>query len=173
MKNNALSIANYFIEKAKQEEKTIRPLKLIKLVYIAYGYGLAMLNRSLIDERFDKVEAWKYGPVIPSVYHSFKIYRDQPITAKTIVMENDDKGNIKYVEPILQDDNVKALCDYVWKKYGAYEDSYLVSILHGKGTPWGMTYREGENNTIPEFLTKRYYTRLVKRLLAIADNEKQ
>lgn len=171
MKTNALSIANYFIDKAKQEGKQIRPLKLMKLVYIAYGYGLAMLHQSLIDERFDNVEAWKYGPVIPSVYHSFKIYRNNSIKSKTVVMENDEEGNINFVEPNLSDSDAKALCDYVWKRYNGYSDSDLVTLLHGKGTPWGMVYEEGKNNVIPEFLTQRYYTRLVKRLLSLADNE--
>ena len=173
MKDNALSIANYFIDKAAQDKKPVRPLKLMKIVYIAYGYGLAMLHKSLIDERFDKVEAWKYGPVIPSVYHSFKNYRENPITAKTVVIEDDDKGKVEFVEPQLSDSNARALCDYVWNRYNTYSDLELVSLLHGKGTPWGMVYEEGKNNTIPEFLTERYYTRLVKRLLAVADNEQQ
>lgn len=173
MKTNALSIANYFIDKAGEHNKKVRPLKLMKLVYIAYGYGLAMLNRSLIDPRFDKVEAWKYGPVIPSVYHSFKSYKNTPVTAKTVVMESDDKGCITFVEPQLSDTYAKALCDYVWKRYNDYSDSDLVTLLHGKGTPWAFVYEEGKNNSIPEFLTQRYYTRLVNHLLSIADNERQ
>lgn len=171
MRTNALSIANYFIDKAKESKKPVRPLKLMKLVYIAYGYGLAMLKRSLIDPRFDKVEAWKYGPVIPSVYHSFKSYKNAPVTDKTVTMEIDNKGNITFVEPQLSNTEAKALCDYVWKRYNEYSDSDLVTLLHGKGTPWAFVYEEGKNNSIPEFLTQRYYTRLVNHLLSIADNE--
>lgn len=44
MENYALAIANYFIELAHKESKDIRPLKLMKLVYIAHGYILAMLD---------------------------------------------------------------------------------------------------------------------------------
>ena len=91
MKENALSVANYFIDLASKDGKEIRPLKLMKLVYLAYGYALAIIDRSIIDPRFDKVEAWRYGPVIPSVYHSFKQYRDKPVKAKTVVMEPSDK----------------------------------------------------------------------------------
>ena len=171
MRSNALSVANYLIEKAAQDKKPIRPLKLMKLVYIAYGYGLAMLHRSIIDSRFDQVEAWKYGPVIPSVYHSFKIYRNAPVEAKTVVMESDADGKIDFIEPKLTDNEAQMICDYVWKKYSGYSDSQLVSLLHAKGTPWGILYEEGKNNTIPEFLTQRYYTRLVNHLLSVADNE--
>lgn len=171
MRSNALSVANYFIEKAAQDKKPIRPLKLMKLVYIAYGYGLAMLHRSIIDSRFDQVEAWKYGPVIPSVYHSFKIYRNTPVKTKTVVMESDADGKIDFIEPKLTDNEAQMICDYVWEKYSTYSDSQLVSLLHAKGTPWGMLYEEGKNNTIPELLTQRYYTRLVNHLLSVADNE--
>ena len=46
MKDNALSVANYFIDLAKNDAMEIRPLRLIKLVYIAHGHMLAMLGRS-------------------------------------------------------------------------------------------------------------------------------
>lgn len=142
----------------------------MKLVYIAYGYGLAMLHRSLIDYRFDNVEAWKYGPVIPSVYHSFKYYRDRPIKDKTIVIEGDEDQQIKFVEPQLTDRDAQMICDYVWDRYNSYSDSQLVSLLHAQATPWGQVYEEGKNNPIPEILTKDYYSRLVRRLLAVAEH---
>lgn len=164
MKDNALSIANYFIDLAHGDNKDIRPLKLMKLVYIAYGYALALINRPIIDYRFDKVEAWEFGPVIPSVYHSFKIYGKDPIKKRTnIFIETKDGFDIE--EPILSDNEAKIICDFVWKKYGlTYSDSELVTIMHGKGTPWGQVYVEGENNPIPELYTKLYYTELVRRI---------
>ena len=143
----------------------------MKLVYIAYGYALAMLKKTIIDPRFDKVEAWKYGPVIPSVYHSFKSYRNNPVTSKTVILESDEHGNTDFIEPQLQDEKAKAVCDYVWKQYGTYSDSELVSLLHAPGTPWGIVYCEGENTPIPSFLTERYYSRLVNKLLSITKNE--
>lgn len=89
MKTNALSVANYFIDLAQKDNKPIHLLGLVKRVYIAHGFALALLGRELLDSRFDKVEAWRYGPVIPSVYHSFKQYRTKEIKEKTVVMEWD------------------------------------------------------------------------------------
>ena len=51
-------------------------MKIIKLVYIAHGHYLAKNDSPLFTE---KVEAWDYGPVIPSLYHEFKIYGAFPI----------------------------------------------------------------------------------------------
>jgi phage protein len=170
MKENALSVANYFIDLAGKEGKSIRPLKLMKLVYMAYGYGLALINRSIIDPRFDKVEAWRYGPVIPSVYHSFKQYREQPVTEKTVVMESNTKYVVKFVEPKLEDKKARDVCNFVWNRYKDYSDSELVELLHGRATPWAQVYREGENNPIPEIMTKLFYKGLVERLIAVAEN---
>ena len=169
VKENALSVANYFIELAKNDKVEIRPLKLMKLVYMAYGYALAIIDRSIIDPRFDKVEAWRYGPVIPSVYHSFKQYRDSPVTEKTVVMVSDDDYLVGFVEPKLKDKSARKVCDFVWKRYRDHSDSELVSLHHGQATPWAQVYREGQNCTIPEVMTKAFYKGLVKRLLAVAD----
>lgn len=164
MRTNALSVANYFIDLANKDKAELRPLKLIKLVYIAYGYALAILGKSIIDPRFDRVEAWKFGPVIPSVYHSFKQYGKSPIKAKTtIFIENGDDFSIE--TPSLADDEAKKICSFVWQRYKGKSDSQLVTLLHGAGTPWANVYSDGQNNIIPEEYTRLYYRGLVEFLL--------
>lgn len=170
IKDNALSIANYFVELAKRDSKNIRLLKLMKLVYIAHGYILAMLDRSVLDPRFDKVEAWRYGPVIPSVYHSFKQYRDNAITDKAVVMVGEEP-NIVFVTPELKDKEARKICDFVWKRYGEWTDSSLVSMLHQKGSPWQYVYEEGRNKEILDLYTKVYYKRMVEILMDNANGK--
>ena len=80
MEVNALAVANYFVELSKRDKVPLHLLGLVKRVYIAHGFSLAITGRPLIDPRFDRIEAWKYGPVIPSVYHSFKHNKYDPIT---------------------------------------------------------------------------------------------
>lgn len=165
MKTNALSVANYFIELANKDGKPLYLLGLVKRVYIAHGFALALLHRGLINERFDKVEAWKYGPVIPSVYHSFKQYRAKEITEKTIVMEWDEKNMCPIFEtPNLTDKDEKRVVEMVWKRYISYSDNELVTLTHMKGTPWDMCFIEGENVAIPDILTEDYYRRLIERV---------
>ncbi|WP_366513810.1 type II toxin-antitoxin system antitoxin SocA domain-containing protein [Planktotalea sp.] len=53
-------------------------MKLQKLVYIAYGWHLALSGKKLFTE---EIEAWKHGPVVPSLYHEFKHLRENPITS--------------------------------------------------------------------------------------------
>lgn len=166
MKTNALSIANYFIDLARRDDKDITQLGLMKRVYIAHGFCLAMLNRSALDERFDRVEAWRYGPVIPSVYHSFKQYRDRPITDKTVIMEwNEEKGKAVYSVPKLEDDEIKKVVEFVWRRYQGFSDSDLVSLTHREGTPWSLCYAPNMNAVIPDSFTKLYYEKLVRNIM--------
>lgn len=169
MKDSALSVANYFVDKSLNGTKDLKPLKLMKLVYIAHGYMLALLGYSVFNERFDKVEAWKFGPVIPSVYHSFKQYGNKPITEKTggfvDVQIKNEEFVVDYIEPSLLDEDAKLVCDLVWKIYDNYSDSSLVTMLHSVGTPWKDVYVEGMNNPIPDDLTKAYYQRIVSALI--------
>ena len=90
MENYALAIANYFIELAHKDNIDIRPLKLMKLVYIAHGYILALLDKPTDGAKLEKVEAWQYGPVFPSVYYSFKQYGGNPIDKTTTVLDFDN-----------------------------------------------------------------------------------
>lgn len=166
MKTNALSVANYFIELAQKEQTPITQLGLMKRVYAAHGFSLALLGRSLLDERFDDVQAWKYGPVIPSVYHSFKSFKSNPITEKSIIMEWDDKRNeAKYITPELTDKEAKTIVEMVWGRYKEYSDSQMVALTHKEGTPWALCYIPEMNCLIPDSYTQLYYKKLVDNIV--------
>ena len=62
-------VANEFIRAAAQEGRGLSIMTLLKFVYIAHGWTLALLDRPLIT---DLAEAWRYGPVVPSVYFGFR-----------------------------------------------------------------------------------------------------
>lgn len=146
----------------------------MKLVYIAHGFMLALMNRSVLNPRFDRVEAWRLGPVIPSVYHSFKQYRNAPITEKTVVFEygeNADCFGGEFITPDLQDNDAKKVCNIVWKRYSGLSDTDLVNLLHGKATPWANVYVQGTNREIPDELTRLYYRGLIRRIIESANGK--
>ena len=169
MKDSALSVANYFVDVSKSSGTEIMPLKLMKLVYIAHGFMLALMNRSVFNPRFDRVEAWRLGPVVPSVYHSFKQYKNAPITEKTVVFkykgDTADDATGDFVVPDLQDNDAKKVCDIVWKRYSGVSDGEIEDLLHGKATPWANVYVPGMNREIPDELTRLYYRGLIRRLI--------
>lgn len=163
MKTNATAVANFFVEKAKAEGVDITLLGLIKRVYITHGFTLAFFDKPAIDVRFDKVEAWRYGPVIPSVYHSFKHNKSNPITELSEIVKYDSNGNIREIcTPKLEDEGIRNIADMVWKRYYGQSDSSLVSLTHRVGTPWSISYVEGENRIIDDILTKSYYLKVIE-----------
>lgn len=166
MQPNALSVANYFVELAQKEQSEIRLLGLMKRVYIAHGFYLAIFDKSFLDERFDKVEAWRYGPVIPSVYHSFKHNKKSPIKNCAEIMEYKN-GETEFITPKLdsdRDSEIKKVCEIVWNRYKHFSDANIVELTHQNGTPWSLCYIEHENCIIPDSYTKLYYKKVIKAI---------
>lgn len=126
------AIANYFLELAKEHGETVRPMKLQKLVYYAHGWYAGITGKPLIDET---VEAWQYGPVISSLYHEFKRFGSNPITAKAtdfIDME------IEEVPPP-EEESVRKFLRNVWGSYSKYTGLKLSEMTHADGSPWDIT----------------------------------
>lgn len=171
---DALAVANYMLDLAKEEGKTLQPLKLMKLVYIAHGFMLALLGRSALNPRFDRVEAWQYGPVIPSVYHSFKSYGRDAITAPTTILVPRDNGRDAASEiPRLEDEALKRACRAAYTQYSSFSSDTLVDMLHKEGTPWSRCYVQGANNLIPDSLTRSYYEGVIARFLDKVRSKKE
>ena len=163
MNSNAISLANYFIGRAVSEKENIFQLGLMKRVYIAHGFCLALLDMSALDRRFDRVEAWKYGPVIPSVYHSFKHNGKNAITEKSVIIDvNTDTYEIEVKTPELTNYAIIEVADMVWKRYLGFSDSQMIQLTHREGTPWSMCYQYGKTNEIPDLYTKAFYSKLIK-----------
>jgi phage protein len=174
MKNNALSVANFFIDLAQRDSKSLTQLGLMKRVYIAHGFSLAVRGESLLDDRFDKVEAWKYGPVIPSVYHSFKHFKANPIKDKTIIGKwNSQKSEFEFETPVLKDKGAQDIVEMVWNRYSDFSDSEMVKLTHKPGTPWSVCYAENQNNEIPDDITRLYYGRIVDSVISKSGNNGQ
>jgi uncharacterized phage-associated protein len=164
MKQNAIALANYFVDLALRDKFELRQIGLMKRVYITHGFHLAIFDSSALDSRFDVVEAWKNGPVIPSVYHSFKYNKNNPVIEKSIFMdfnENDD-DNITYIIPALEDKSIIDVANFVWERYFDVSDLELIKLTHRRGTPWSICYESGKNNKIPDIYTKAFYMKFLK-----------
>lgn len=85
----AKEIANYFLGIADNNGKPISPMKLLKLVYYAHGWHLALSGNPLIKEN---VEAWRFGPVVRCLYDEFKIWGNGPIRKRATSVDN--MGNV-------------------------------------------------------------------------------
>jgi len=130
---NAKSIANYFLELAAARGECISPMKLQKLVYYAHGWYAGYTERPLINEA---VEAWQYGPVIPSLYHEFKRFGSGEITGKAF--EYDALGVREAATPA--DPDIRTFLQNVYNSYHMYSGIRLSEMTHASGTPWAVTW---------------------------------
>lgn len=146
MASSATAVANRFIELAGQSGKTLTPLQLIKLTYLAYAWYLQSSNARLFDEQ---PQAWQYGPVVPSVYHKAKAYRDHAITAPLTI----DWFGSNSVSP--EEDR---MIGSVFSTYGHFSGIQLSSMTHQPGAPWFQIWHTaGKNAPIPDGLIKNHY----------------
>jgi len=157
-----IAIANFFISKSLATGRDLTPMKLIKMVYIAHGWYLAYTDEPLIG---DGVQAWKYGPVIPSLYDHFKRYRDNQITSVEQAYVPEMRG---FAIPAVRDDDVKVkqFLDNVWDAYSGYSAIQLSTMTHQPGTPWYETWvlhrgSETMGSVIPNDSIKLHYKKLL------------
>ena len=145
-------IANFFLWRADEEDiKNITLLKLIKLVYFAYGWYLAVYNKKLFNE---KIEAWRYGPVIPSIYHEFKEFGNDPV-CRYAVEFTPETGEFDY--PIIDKNDEEAIqvLEAVWNVYKERNGTELSRVTHDFQSPWSHSYIQGKNNEISDAQIKK------------------
>ena len=140
---SCFDVADFFIQKANKTGSFISNLKLQKLVYYAQAWHLGIHGTPLFDEDF---EAWIHGPVIPSLYQEYKIFRWEPIKKEVTTVP--PKEFIEFLEEVSEE---YFSCD-------AYE---LEQMTHAED-PW-LIARKGiaadipSNKIIEKEWMKEYY----------------
>ena len=143
--HNAHLIANFILYDA---ERKLTPLQLNKLIYFSHGWMLGLYDKPLITEQ---VEAWKYGPVIPSIYYLFKNNGREPINFIEYFDYPYANLNAQEIDIIRQ----------VIDAYGDLSGEKLIELTHEKGTPWSKYYNgSNENVIIPNKAIKKYFKSL-------------
>lgn len=114
--------ADFFIQLANQsEDDQITNLKLNKLLYYAQGVCLARTGAPLFP---NPVEAWTFGPVVPDIYHKYKVCGKRPIEAYA-----------PFQRERFTEEELAVLLD-VMRELGQYTGSTLVAFTHRPDTPW-------------------------------------
>ena len=135
-------VANYILDKAHNENNPVSLLKLLKLVYISYGWVWALVDRRLFVEPF---YAWQHGPVLKSLYHEFKGHGQEPIDGLSEEFNFDDSTSNNPKIP-LEEEEVSNVLNMVWDVYKGFSGWDLREKTHENGTPWYKVYRDGEKD---------------------------
>ena len=143
-------IAYAFVKKGIEERMPVTQMKVQKMVYFAHGYHLVKYGEPLIIERF---EAWKFGPVVPSIYRNFKYFGSRPIT---------DAEFTFYAPSFLNDyeldDKARDAVDYTWNATKNVSAEDLSAWTHQQKSPWHEVYNPSEWGTpISNDAIKHYF----------------
>lgn len=150
---DARQIANWFVEKGQQSGQRFSIMELLKLVYISHGWHLEVFDKPLFSNR---IEAWKFGPVIPDVYNAFRhqgVYVSNKVAMNETPLSAADEG----------------LLNEVFDIYGKMPAFKLSNITHETGGPWDVIQRtQGLFSKIGDDLIKAHYEQKRMRTKATA-----
>ena len=155
----ASHVANFFLDMAEEEKKTLTQLKLMKLVYIGFGWVSAVLDEEMFDE---PILAWKHGPVVKSIYDEFKHFSYNPITSNAVEF---DLENQKLSVPRIpsDDEDIRVVLGKVWDVYKNFTAGALRNKTHEPNTPWSESY--GKSEAIDKTLIKTHFIKKISSYL--------
>ena len=136
MAYDAKAVANYILDLATVDGVAISPMKLQKLIYYAHGWHLAVAGEPLIS---DEIEAWNYGPVVPSIYHDFRRFGNEPITSPAQDFSW-DRGRVVVSTPEIPSgdahEKTREILRRVWDVYKGLSALKLSKMTHTPDAPW-------------------------------------
>lgn len=131
---SGLDVAKYILCKVKCTH-----LKLEKLVYLSFADYLCKYDKELFK---DYIYAYKYGPVVKSVYDTYKKYGYKEIEQEADSIDTTDLYEMPARSRILfAEDGISKIksIDETIERYGSLSAGELVSLTHKKLTPWNLS----------------------------------
>ena len=140
--NEAQTVAKYIINHCNRESLLISNLRLQKVLYFVQADYLVNTDNPCFP---DEIEAWDFGPVVPIVYHNYKLFG-----SNSIVLLEKNVNNSK-ITPADQ-----ARINEVIAACARYSVSQLVEITHHQ-TPWLQAYSQNGNRIITKESIKEFF----------------
>lgn len=129
-----LDVAKYILCKIRCTH-----LKLEKMVYLCYAEYLCKYDKELFK---DDIFAYRYGPVIDTVYKRYRGYGYKEIEQETEdidatdIYEMPSRSRILFAEDGIN--KIKTI-DETIEKYGKLSAEDLVELTHRELTPWSLS----------------------------------
>ena len=141
-------VSDFILYEREQIKKATSGVDLIKLVYLSHSWSLGIHGNPLITE---EIEAWAFGPMIPSIYNRFLSFINRPIRIES-----------RYVVGELTNKQL-SLMSSVLETYEDFDSWSLSAIANKPGSPWDQIMRiYGVGATIPNELLQEHYGKIYK-----------
>ena len=140
----AITVANYIIDYSNRNNKPVSNLKLQKLLYYVQAAFLVERSKPAFS---NDISAWKYGPVVESVYHVFKIYANDSI----------NHINEDITSDIISDIEDKEIIEKVVSSYFEYDPIQMMLKTH-REDPWINSNKLEKGSIIGNDDIKEFYS---------------
>ncbi|MEG1862964.1 MAG: DUF4065 domain-containing protein [Oscillospiraceae bacterium] len=121
---SALELSKYIVSKCNGDAMPITNLQLQKILYYIQKEFLRVGPPAFAE----RIEAWKFGPVVPDVYYYFAGNGAMPITDSYDVIINN------------------SIIDAIVKSKRDLDPWELVQETHKEGGAWSKIFKNGEGN---------------------------
>ena len=131
-----LDVAKYILSKISCTQ-----LKLQKLVYLCFADYLCDTGKELFT---NKIYAFKYGPVVDTVYKRYKEYGYKSIEEEQRDIDSRNISEMPAKSRILFAENgtEKLISiEKTLKKYGSLSATDLVDLTHKDNSPWSKSFK--------------------------------
>jgi uncharacterized phage-associated protein len=129
-KYTAQEVAKYVVSRCYESGRPINNLKLQKMLYFLWIDYYRKTGGILFE---DRMEAWKYGPVIPVVYWKYRSFVAAPICLEE-----------KYSISQKDEGILSTLVDH----YSKISVGQMIDKTHQKGGPWQEAFSEDASHKI-------------------------
>ena len=148
--NSAEKVALYIVSSGRE----ITNLLLQKVLYYVKAISELFEGKSIIME---PCEAWKFGPVFPTVYEKYREFGKQEIEVNL---------SKEYVNELLTEEE-RNIVDYVINTFGIYSAWFLKDLTHHE-EPWiaarkGLSEDDASRNQMDENIIKKYFGKINER----------
>ena len=159
LRNLSNDIADFFRSRTDADVgDLISNLKLQKLCYYAAGVVAAARGNDAYPLFADPIAAWQHGPVVPKLYHKFKVYGSDGIPP----LIGHDFNEIDQRDRVVLDD--------VYNYYGQYSAWKLRNMTHEEA-PWLNAHEQPDDTitteSLREFFSKEFDEAYLKSYHAV------
>lgn len=154
MGNDPRAVANALLDIADSYDIAVTNLSLNKLIFFIHTDCMIEKTCRLSSLTF---EAWKFGPVLPIVYHQFKRFKRDPITSRATRTDPKTGRSV-----IVDYDDLCVDAQYLedrFLQYSRLSPSNLIALSHEPGGAWDAVWNgivENVGMKITDELILRY-----------------
>lgn len=145
----AIDVTKRILYVAQTNGDLITNLKMQKLLYYAQAWFMVNNNKKVLFD--DEIQAWQFGPIVPSVYNKLKKFKYNPISMD---LSDENWKSLSKKQTVFIED----FCKFFFK----FSATELVSMSHNE-TPWKEAFKKGQYSKISEDSMYEYYSNLLKK----------